>query len=119
MAQTLHSLVKSIETDSSLSRLAAIMKQRDILARKFLHQDTVSSVLASTTQTLGEFEVISAIWLRVMSGNIEGVNIDIEMLFFFLQTWRRLSISKNHLDLAKELSSPGTLYLVLQHSKDR
>lgn len=58
MAQTLHSLVKRIQTDSSLSRLAALMKQRDILARKFLYQEGMSSVLASTAQTLGEFEVI-------------------------------------------------------------
>ncbi|XP_028390807.1 LOW QUALITY PROTEIN: cilia- and flagella-associated protein 46-like [Dendronephthya gigantea] len=90
MAQTLHSLVKRIQTDSSLSRLAALMKQRDILARKFLHQEAISSVLASTAQTLGEFEA-----------------------------WRRLSVSKSHLDFVKELSSPNTLYLVLQHSKDR
>lgn len=58
MTQTLDALVKKIHTDSSLSRLSAIMKQRDILAKKFLHQEAVSSVLASTTQTLGEFEVI-------------------------------------------------------------
>jgi hypothetical protein len=63
MAQTLHSLLERIQTDSSLSRLAAVMKQRDILAKKFLHQETVSSVLDSTTQTLAEFEVIEAIWL--------------------------------------------------------
>ncbi len=58
MAQTLHSLVERIQTDSSLSRLAAIMKQREILARRFLRQETVSSVLATTTQALAEFEVI-------------------------------------------------------------
>ena len=90
MAQTLYSLVERIQTDSSLSRLAAVIKQRDILAKKFLHQETVSSVLASTTQTLGEFEA-----------------------------WRRLAISKNHLEIVKELPCLGTMYLVLQHSKDR
>lgn len=57
MVQKLHLLMKRIHTDSSSSRLAAIMKQREILATKFLHQEAVSSVLASSTQSLGEFEV--------------------------------------------------------------
>ena len=63
MAQTLHELVKRIHTNSPLSRLAAIMKQRDILAKKFFHEEALSSVLASTTQTSGEFEVIRVLHL--------------------------------------------------------
>ena len=63
MAQTLRELVKRIHTSSPLSRLAAIMKQRDLLARKFFHEEALSSVLASTTQTSGEFEVIRVLHL--------------------------------------------------------
>lgn len=58
MSHTLDVLLRKVHTDSSLSRLAALMRQREILSRKFLHQETFSSVLASTSKTLGEFEVV-------------------------------------------------------------
>ena len=81
MAQTLHSLVERIQTDSSLSRLAAVMRQRNILAKKFLHQETVSSVFASTTQTLGEFEVILLILCKLYIKYLEK-NIKTSCVFF-------------------------------------
>ena len=57
MSQTLHGLLRRCVVDSSLSRLAALIKQRELLSKKYFCQEAVSSVLTANTQALGEFEV--------------------------------------------------------------
>ena len=60
MSLSLSSLLKRCVVDSSLSRLAALTKQRELLSNMFLHQEAISSVFASNTQALEEFEVNNA-----------------------------------------------------------
>lgn len=89
-SQVLEGVLRRVQQDPSVSRQAALLHQRKLLANVAFLSDTSSSILASNSNHLADCE-----------------------------PWRRLTITRSHLELTREFSSLNTQFVVLQHSPDR
>lgn len=89
-SQVLEGVLRRVQQDPSVSRQAALLHQRKLLTNMEFLSDTSSSILASNSNHLADCEA-----------------------------WRRLTITRSHLELTREFSSMNTQFVVLQHSPDR
>ncbi|XP_015773788.1 PREDICTED: cilia- and flagella-associated protein 46-like [Acropora digitifera] len=89
-SQVLEGVLSRVQLDPSVSRQAAMLRQRKIITETDFLNDASSRLLASNSNHLSECEAC-----------------------------RRLTIARNHLELTREFSVTNIQFVVLQHSPDR
>ncbi|XP_074608699.1 cilia- and flagella-associated protein 46-like [Acropora palmata] len=89
-SRVLEGVLSRVQLDPSVSRQAAMLRQRTIITEPDFLNDASSRLLASNSNHLSECEA-----------------------------WRRLTIARNHLELTREFSVTNIQFVVLQHSPDR